>query len=113
MYSDEKCWWNHFEQPRNKEEPNKCYTCDKSFQNRGGLMSHKKEVHQAIVRDCSYYENGACRFRKETCWYRHKETVEEKEKTVNMDIDEETPSNSVFHKAKENMKPPLGGNQSL
>ena len=112
VYSDEKCWWNHSEQPRNKEEPNKCYICEKTIENRGGLMLHKKVNHQAIVRRCSFYQNGACRFREESCWYRHKETVEEKEETENIDINEETPENSFFYKAKENMKPPLGGNQS-
>ena len=128
IYSDDKCWWNHSAQSRNLEDNNKCYLCEKTFVTRRGLMMHKKTNHEKIVRTCNYFRNGDCRFREESCWYKHSENenhenkdmdVDEDEDLKNMDVDkvdekpkekdveEENVQNSVFQKARENLKPPI------
>ena len=104
IYSDETCWWKHSEQ--GKEEPNKCYMCEKTFVNRGRLMLHKKVKHEATVRTCNYFDNGVCRFREESCWYKHKQNRDDEDDKSNMEVDE-TNSSSVFQEAQEILKPPI------
>ena len=38
-------------------------------------MNHRKQEHAHFVPECKDYANGACRFEKNGCWFRHCEVA--------------------------------------
>ena len=34
-------------------------------------MNHRKKEHAQFVPECREYMNGACRYEKNGCWFRH------------------------------------------
>ena len=67
-------------------------------------MVHKKSKHEELTKYCNLFLDGKCKFKDETCWYRHKDEQKDnsKEKSV-----KNVPENSVFQEVQENLKPPI------
>ena len=113
-YSSEMCWWNHTESNEGEEKV-KCFICGIIFQNKRETMIHRKKEHKSFVRDCNLYLENKCKYKEESCWFKHREIDEEKddeEIVIEEEVDEHS-SESVFWNAKENLKPPLEENPEI
>ena len=103
-YADDMCWWNH---EKKKEENIKCYFCNNIFESKSQLMAHRKKEHQQSVKPCNQFRENTCRFKDDTCWFKHvlenKDSDEEDTSRNNTN----TASGSVFQKASEKLEPPL------
>ena len=55
------------------DESIECNFCDKSFENKGEQMKHKKEEHTEKVDICWNYAGGKCDFEEGKCWFLHKD----------------------------------------
>ena len=49
----------------------KCGICEKVFHHKTDFMNHRKKEHAQFVPECREYMNGACRYEKNGCWFRH------------------------------------------
>ena len=67
-YADDICWWNHGE---SKGENIECFICSKSFETKPNLMTHRKKVHRSVIKSCTQFLLGICRFKDESCWFLH------------------------------------------
>ena len=76
----------------------RCYTCDKQFENYNVLMKHRKESHPQTINECHYYKSGDCKF-QERCFYRHSE--------VNNRNDKGNNQNYSFHKDMREFPPDI------
>ena len=108
-YSDEMCWWNHGEKTNDNEEHIKCFICNKIFESKAQMMSHRKLEHSNLITPCNKFRLGNCRFRMEVCWYKHELESEDhnNHNTFANNFDEERESESVFRRAPEVLEPPL------
>ena len=106
LFSDSKCWWIHDDQvdTDKKEDAFKCFICDESFRQKGLMMIHKKSKHIESTRYCNLYLDEKCRFKDETCWYKHEDKPKNvsEEKVVNVATE-----NTVFQKVLEDLEPPI------
>jgi DNA-directed RNA polymerase subunit RPC12/RpoP len=69
------CWFMHTK-PSTTSSPQtlteyKCGICEKTFHQKTDFMNHRKQEHVQFVPECKEYVNGACRFEKNGCWFRH------------------------------------------
>ena len=67
-------------------------------------MTHKKRVHIQTLRVCNLFKENKCRYKEESCWFKHCEDVTEEEETEDAD---DQPAQSVFQKVRENLQPPI------
>ena len=72
-------------------------------------MIHRKNEHKEIVKCCSQFRLGTCRFIADSCWFQHvlegvKET-KENDKTVVENANEKP--EQVFQRVLKPTKPPL------
>ena len=106
LFSDVKCWWIHDAKLESEKrgEIFKCYICGDTFGQKGQMMVHKKSKHEELTKYCNLFLDEKCRFKDETCWYRHKDKQKDnsKENTV-----KNVTENSVFQEVHENLKPPI------
>lgn len=67
-------------------------------------MIHKKSKHIESTRYCNLYLDEKCRFKDETCWYKHEDKPKNvsEEKVVNVATE-----NTVFQKVLEDLEPPI------
>jgi hypothetical protein len=59
-YADDMCWWNHAEK---QEENIECFICNQTFETKSHMMNHRKTEHERIVKSCSKFQLGNCRFK--------------------------------------------------
>ena len=105
-YSDEMCWWNH---NKKQDETIKCFICSNTFDSKTLLMKHRKKDHHNLIKPCTQFKQNNCRFRSESCWFKHEEDVtedviENKENTNSKKVEE---SQKVFQKVSEDLYPPI------
>ena len=93
------CWWNH-EIKERRNEVTDCFVCNKTFSTKSTLMLHRKTYHSDIVRNCTDFSEVKCKFKEDSCWYKHVKK--------NSNIDE---FDSGFQNVKENLEPPLRNQQ--
>ena len=98
-FADSKCWWNHYVQKQSVAAEVKCFICDEKFENKTNMMIHRKKNHPELVRKCDQYEINNCRFKEESCWFKHEIKKEENERASS--------SKLVFQKVSGNLKPPI------
>ena len=67
-FADEKCWWNHAEKSTDNIQ---CFICNHVFETKTQMMIHRKNEHKEIVKCCSQFQQGTCRFRNDSCWFLH------------------------------------------
>ena len=65
------CWWNHAERVELSNENVRCFICNKTFERKSDMMSHRKEEHIGIIRPCQQFQNNNCRFQEKACWHKH------------------------------------------
>lgn len=104
-YADNMCWWKH---DGEMNEIIECYNCDKTFETRTDMMNHRKTDHKSIIKYCSRFKDGNCRFKSEACWFQHEERNDHSRTESNQTQEKETNKDSeqVFQKASKNLKPP-------
>ena len=73
------------------------------------MMIHRKNKHKEIVKCCSQFRLGTCRFKDDSCWFQQelegvKETKENDKKVV--ENAKENPE-QVFQKVLKPKEPPL------
>ena len=81
MFEDDICWYSHSLEGK-KHNPQrfslkefKCNFCEKTFDNKGGFMKHRKQEHSTKVYVFRNEKDNWCTFSSERCWYRHEEPV--------------------------------------
>ena len=112
-FNSESCWWRH--EAIDGEQQNtgrvECYICNKTFEAKGDMMIHRKQMHINIVKMCKNFQQNSCSFRDQFCWYRHDDNGMEVEDDINLIDDVENirqqEKNSVFRNATKDLKPPL------
>ena len=112
-FNSESCWWRH--EAIDGEQQNtgrvECYICNKTFEAKGDMMIHRKQMHINIVKMCKNFQQNSCSFRDQFCWYRHDDNGMEVEDDINLIDDVENirqqENNSVFRNATKDLKPPL------
>ena len=112
-YSEDMCWWNHAERLADENENIRCYLCDKMFDSKAHMMKHRKIEHLNLVRPCNQFRQNCCRFKSESCWFKHDleyETESNGKSASNVDSSEKG-NESVFQKVSENLEPPLQNHQ--
>ena len=104
-YSDEMCWWNHVER---RDECVECYICNETFQAKATMMIHRKKAHNRLIKSCTQYALGMCRFKQESCWFEHgqEDTVERNKENIPENVEKDE-TEQVFQKVSENLKPPI------
>lgn len=103
-YADSMCWWNHAEKV---EEKTACFICNKTFETKAKIMLHRKKEHKETVKSCSQFQTSSCRFKEESCWFKHElEDTDSHRKNV-PENDEEKNHEQVFQKVSENLEPPI------
>ena len=110
-YSNQMCWWIHADQCESEHSRDsvKCYNCSKTFVTKGGMMTHRKNDHKTVVRDCNQFMDGKCRFKEEACWFNHNAVFDDEDEQENMN---NGIKQSVFQKVQENLKPPFQSQNS-
>ena len=109
-YSDEMCWWNH---SKKQNESIKCFICSKTFESRTQLMSHRKIDHSNLIKACVQFQQNNCRFRSQSCWFKHETNEEEnEEENTNDDFRSNDSRNksqrsTVFQKVSDDLVPPI------
>ena len=117
-FSDDFCWWSHKKQKDTNigDNPVQCFICNKTFESKVSMMSHRKSNHQGIIRQCNQYLTKSCRFNSDSCWYKHEDENVMEEEALNdsvvagKDEDEweyQNKKKQVFQKASEKLKPPI------
>jgi hypothetical protein len=86
----------------------KCYhLCNKTFETKAKIMLHRKKEHKETVKSCSQFQTSSCRFKEESCWFKHElEDTDSHRKNV-PENDEEKNHEQVFQKVSENLEPPI------
>ena len=84
VFSTDKCWWIHRERDQAKIE---CYFCEKTFDTKSKVMTHKKKEHIKTVKPCQLFLEFKCERGDEVCWFKH-------ENLCNLDF-REVPKNSM------------------
>ena len=88
-----------------------CYICNSNFESKWKMMVHRKTDHKNVVRKCDRYLQNNCRFESIACWYLHDEDkMEVDDNLENMDTgksEKKKEPESVFQKARGNLKPPI------
>ena len=119
-FSDETCLWSHA--ANQKKETFKCFVCDKVFESKVKLMVHRKSLHEETIKTCNKYLSKSCRYKNETCWFKHdekemnventnEEVMEVKDNNTNQVNDDASITiELVFQKVFENLKPPFQNN---
>ena len=106
-YSNLMCWWSHDNQPRQENTSVadvRCYICNETFTSKTNMMSHRKIQHRSILRECNLFKDNKCRFKEESCWFKHENIVEN---DAENEHGENASQKSVFQKVQENLKPPF------
>ena len=104
-YSDAMCWWNH---GKRENEGIKCYICSVIFKSKTHLMSHRKKDHSDTVKPCTQFQNNMCRFRSETCWFKHEVNVSENDmENEKENTKKNHESQTVFQEVLEDLEPPI------
>ena len=77
------------------------------------MMAHRKSSHTKAIRTCDRFENNACRFTSNSCWFLHEIVIQRKHddgtKQNKENVDKES-NPSVFRKTQLNPDPPLENN---
>lgn len=87
------------------------YICDKTFEKRERMMSHRKAEHKNFVRICMNFSQNNCRFEDSSCWFLHDEKIETEEYADNENEENEEDkieSELDFQQVSRNKKPPIG-----
>ena len=102
-FTAEACWWNH----GRSSNPNdiQCFICGESFERKSEMMGHRKNSHSDMIRPCTEFTKGKCRFQENHCWFNHEKVNNSRNDESQKDHDEEDTS-SVFQEAVGNPKPP-------
>ena len=101
-YTDNKCWWKH----DNEQEGNiRCFICSQLFGSKSQLMIHRQKEHEQLIRPCVQFQQNNCRFKDNTCWFKHEMNGQNDDEEVA--ADSKTEDISVFQKASEILKPPI------
>ena len=118
-FAADMCWWNHadqYQKQSNLVDLIECYVCNETFGNKPEMMIHRKNKHLGIVRNCNEFTKNSCRFKNESCWYRHEKEMQSKvtegeneDDEVDLEKEENEGRNqSGFQKVSTNPKPPFG-----
>ena len=102
-FTSESCWWNH-EDKMNSPERIHCYVCMKTFDTKKEMMGHRKKYHVNLVKQCTNFLEGKCRFQNEFCWFIHMKTTTKDDSKAEEAM--ETENDSDFQKEIEQTKPP-------
>ena len=108
-YSSKMCWWKHNLESNSKrsEQDFNCFNCSKTFNNKGEMMVHKKQMHRSTVRYCNSYIDDECKFNDQSCWFRHERALDELKDDVSNEKEKEdetkVSNESVFQEAQENL----------
>ena len=112
-FADNICWWNHAEKPVSSEDKIHCFICNKVFESKPLMMSHRKKHHLEIIRPCTQYQKNECKFQNESCWFKHEEVSQNISVPNPMQKENnKMETESVFQKAPKNLEPPLQSNQT-
>ena len=72
VFGEEICWFIHSEKSSKSEFLGvKCKVCGKEFENKNNLLHHKKREHVQTVQNCKHYNDKACPYGDQNCWFRH------------------------------------------
>ena len=104
-YTTESCWWHH--EKREHNDGFNCFSCGKVFRTKSDMMVHRKREHTSLIKSCTEFLQGCCRFQETFCWFIHPNEIENNKSSKNEEFNPTHPS--VFQKQKTNLKPPLKG----
>ena len=96
------CWWRH-EEKKDDQLNLSCYICDKKYESRSELMSHRKKYHIETVPQCSQFVKGICKFQPQFCWFQHCNKDNVNDNTI--DTSKVSDKNVDFQKVTKNHDP--------
>ena len=105
-FSADKCWWNHDKKEEIDKTQINCFVCGDMFKSIKDLMVHKKTNHKSIVKACNDFQQNKCRFKSESCWFIHEQTIKNPEK-VSKNSTGKPEKQLVFQNNYQNSNPPL------
>ena len=71
-------------------------------------MSHRKKDHSDTVKPCTQFQNNMCRFRSETCWFKHEVNVSENDmENEKENTKKNHESQTVFQEVLGDLDPPI------
>jgi hypothetical protein len=78
------------------------------------MMTHRKKTHKRLIKACTQYALGTCRFRQESCWFEHGSVdTNESKMEDNSENEEKDETEQVFQKVSENLKPPIKNKEEM
>ena len=110
-FNADTCWWRHEEKETGQQVGGiKCFICNQNFETKADMMIHRKCFHRSMVRKCTDFLKNQCRFQEKFCWFVHDNEDMEIDNNIETENDpkemEDNEINSVFQKAKGDLKPP-------